>query len=240
MDSDSDQENFDGNSASSWSGESITGAMVPERHVRTTIARGPLPRPSMPDWSSPSSLDAVVTTAPATSTASTDSTDSMCGPSSQSPIRRKRQSAGRRPRGMQVSSHRGRELPLARDQESVGVFPCCLEFGNVVQWCRQQRTVSVHNPSKFTAQLHGGIITDGNENDRTFALQLGSGWPTLPPMSTVVLQVRTSARLHRLGYLNPLKQLSLPSLMWCARWSWRRLFPDLARRRWSCTPPWTV
>jgi hypothetical protein len=184
MHSDSDHEDFEG-SSSSWSCDSVSG-VIPTRHVRPL--RGSLRRPPMPDWSPPSFGAAKA--APAASTASTDSTDSSCGPTSQSPIRRKRQSAGRRPRSMEVSSPRELSPATRADLASVEVFPCCLEFGHVVQWCRQVRTVSVHNPSsRFSAQLHGGIITDGNQG-APYALQLDNGWPTLPPMSTVVLQVR--------------------------------------------------
>lgn len=181
--SDSDHEDFEG-SSSSWSCDSVSG-MIPTKHVRPL--RGSLCRPPMPDWS-PASLGAAAKAAPAASTALTDSSDSSCGPTRQSPIRRKRQSAGRRARPTEAISPRELAPATRVDLTSVEVVPCCLEFGHVVQWCQQVRKVSVHNPSRFAVQLHGGIITDGNQG-APFTLQLDNGWPTLPPMSTVVLQV---------------------------------------------------
>lgn len=185
---DSDHEDIDDGSGSSWSCDSVSG-VVPGRHVRAS--RAPLHRPVMPHWSPPS-LPAGARPTPAASACS-DSTDSA-GPTSQSPIRRKRQSSGRRSRPREVSASLHEVSPArAADQASVELFPRCLEFGNVVQWCRQTCTVSVHNPSRFTAQLHGGIISGDTKGPNPYALQLDdSCWPALPPMSTVTLQVRSS------------------------------------------------
>ena len=187
---DSDHEDVDDGSGSSWSCDSVSG-VVPGRHVRAS--RASLHRPVMPDWSPPS-LPAGARPTPA---ASAFSTDSDSGPTSQSPIRRKRQSGGRRSRPREVSASLHVSPARTADQASVELFPRCLEFGNVVQWCRQTCTVSVHNPSRFTAQLHGGIISGDTKGPDPYALQLDDGWPALPPMSTVTLQVRASAVVSR-------------------------------------------
>jgi hypothetical protein len=191
-------EDYDGDSGSSWS-DSVSGVVIPGRHVRGRSLR----RPQMPDWS-PSSSGTDVAAAGAAAAAaaaplSADSAASSGGPTSQSPIRRKRQSSGRRSRSRGDSAAAApaasrRELPVpgAAGQADVEVSPRVLEFGSVVQWCRQTRTVSVHNPSSFTARLHGGIVfacADG-AGPKPFHLRLAGGWPTLPPMSTVALQVR--------------------------------------------------
>ena len=166
--------------SSSWS-----DAVVPGRR-----RGGLLRRPHMPDWSPSASLERESASAAAAPlSGEEDSSGSSRGPTSQSPIRRKLPSSGRRPRG-RAGERAPAALPAAAERAGVEVSPRCLDFGSVVQWCSSARVLSVHNPSRFAARLRGAIIgADGASAPGAFQLRLDAGWPVLPPMSTVSLEV---------------------------------------------------